>query len=218
MDKTMGVQWLRALGWKNRIVSSNTRICSDHFEECYKDRSLGFKVRLRKDAIPTIFDSRREESVEEETFGTFSADSIVIDCTEEMEDECENKKSDKECGKDESEEENSEDFEAMYKNQCRLVQGLYQELQMSENECNGLRKELEELEIKFSKLQNLMQLMTPFERLIIENEVFPEGPSDEIHKFASSLYNISPLAYDFVQKSLLTSLPDVENLAELEEL
>ncbi|GAB0089500.1 hypothetical protein DMENIID0001_040540 [Sergentomyia squamirostris] len=223
-DRDLGLMWLESLGWRNRKLSTNTRICSDHFEERYKDRSLGFKVRLRKDAIPTILHVspgkkpiKRIQKIDphppflttHEDNGLIEYENVLVKQDDEEEVEM----------LQEVEEEDQElDYRELCRNQSLLVQGLYQELHTSEDENNALRQDMEELEDKFSKLQNLMLLMTPFEKLLVHHEIFNEEISSEINKFAVSLYNISPVAYDFVQKSLLTSLPDVDSLAEEEDL
>uniref|UniRef100_A0A1B0CWC9 THAP-type domain-containing protein n=1 Tax=Lutzomyia longipalpis TaxID=7200 RepID=A0A1B0CWC9_LUTLO len=68
MNREMGIRWIKALGWRNRYVSCHHRICSEHFEERFLDKSLGFKTRLTKDAVPTIFGQKvkQPEEVEEQ--------------------------------------------------------------------------------------------------------------------------------------------------------
>ncbi|XP_010894214.1 uncharacterized protein LOC105025312 isoform X1 [Esox lucius] len=47
-------EWLRQMKWKDWLPTPHSLLCSEHFEERFMDRT-GQTVRLRDDAIPTIF-------------------------------------------------------------------------------------------------------------------------------------------------------------------
>ncbi|XP_076465863.1 uncharacterized protein LOC143297409 isoform X2 [Babylonia areolata] len=54
-DPTQREEWVKAVKRENFKVSKFSRLCSSHFEESCLDRT-GQTVRLRENAVPTIFD------------------------------------------------------------------------------------------------------------------------------------------------------------------
>jgi len=47
-------EWLRRMRWQNWWPTGNSVLCSDHFEkDCFEQ--MGSHKRLRKNAVPTIF-------------------------------------------------------------------------------------------------------------------------------------------------------------------
>ena len=57
-------QWLLNMGRPDDIPSNSARICSDHFlEKCFIRISENSNVRLKKDAVPTRFNSEKLQEI-----------------------------------------------------------------------------------------------------------------------------------------------------------
>ena len=57
-------QWLLNIGRPDDTPSNSTRVCSDHFlEKCFIRVSEKSNVRLKKDAVPTRFNSKKLQEI-----------------------------------------------------------------------------------------------------------------------------------------------------------
>lgn len=55
-DPVRRAEWIRILRLENKIINTKSRVCSLHFEEKYMDRISYFYPKLRKNAVPHIFE------------------------------------------------------------------------------------------------------------------------------------------------------------------
>ncbi|XP_011695277.1 PREDICTED: THAP domain-containing protein 2-like isoform X2 [Wasmannia auropunctata] len=55
-DPVRRAEWIRILRLENKIINMKSRVCSLHFEEKYMDRISYFYPKLRKNAVPHIFE------------------------------------------------------------------------------------------------------------------------------------------------------------------
>lgn len=71
--------WLETIPLKNAKPGIYTKICSDHFtDDCYTTTFTGGKVRLKKDAVPTILQFSPNQDLKPKK-GTVIIFSIIVD-------------------------------------------------------------------------------------------------------------------------------------------
>lgn len=55
-DPAMKDLWAKSLGWRTEEVSPKDLICTAHFEEKFIDRSSLCNIRLKRNAVPTLYE------------------------------------------------------------------------------------------------------------------------------------------------------------------
>lgn len=48
--------WIKSLGWRPSDVSPKDLICTAHFEDKYIDKTSLCNIRLKRNAVPTIYE------------------------------------------------------------------------------------------------------------------------------------------------------------------